>query len=91
VREARNALAQDRQNARDTARPRTRIIVRPRRPAFAVRPPTNEVLLYPSPYAANFPGPGFKRFCEDSYEEEHRPSGTVIVPRTHCAWRRAAR
>ncbi|MCD0422764.1 hypothetical protein LOC51_36625 [Rubrivivax sp. JA1024] len=34
------------------------------------------------------PGPNAVRECTASYVQEHRPSGTVIVPRMNCFWRR---
>jgi hypothetical protein len=34
-----------------------------------------------------YPGPNAVRDCVANYIEEHRPSGTVIVPRMHCFWR----
>jgi hypothetical protein len=33
-------------------------------------------------------GPDAVRQCEAWYEREFRPSGTVIVPRMSCFWRR---
>lgn len=33
------------------------------------------------------PGPNAVRLCHAYYEQEYRPSGTVIVPRMHCYWR----
>ena len=33
------------------------------------------------------PGPNAVRDCTATYVQEHRPSGTVIVPRTNCVWR----
>jgi hypothetical protein len=33
------------------------------------------------------PGPNSVRVCNAHYEQEHRPSGTVIVPRMNCYWR----
>jgi hypothetical protein len=33
-------------------------------------------------------GPDAVRQCEAWYEQEFRPSGTVIVPRMSCFWRR---
>lgn len=33
-------------------------------------------------------GPDAKRHCEAWYEQEFRPSGTVIVPRMSCFWQR---
>lgn len=34
------------------------------------------------------PGPDAKRVCDAHYEQEYRPSGTVIVPRMRCYWTR---
>lgn len=36
---------------------------------------------------AHEPGPNAVRICNAYYEQEYRPSGTVIVPRMHCYWR----
>jgi hypothetical protein len=33
------------------------------------------------------PGPNGVRVCNATYVQEHRPSGTVIVPRVACYWR----
>jgi hypothetical protein len=33
------------------------------------------------------PGPNAVRVCNATYVQEHRPSGTVIVPRVACVWR----
>jgi hypothetical protein len=33
------------------------------------------------------PGPNAVRVCNATYVQEHRPSGTVIVPRVACFWR----
>lgn len=32
------------------------------------------------------PGPNSVRICNAHYEQEFRPSGTVIVPKMHCYW-----
>lgn len=32
-------------------------------------------------------GPNVVRVCNAHYEQEYRPSGTVIVPRMNCYWR----
>ncbi len=32
-------------------------------------------------------GPNAVRVCNAHYEQEYRPSGTVIVPRMQCYWR----
>jgi hypothetical protein len=34
------------------------------------------------------PGPNAVRVCDAHYEQEFRPSGTVIVPRMRCYWTR---
>jgi hypothetical protein len=33
-----------------------------------------------------YPGPDAVRLCNAHYEQEYRPSGTVIVPKMHCYW-----
>src|SRR5215475_3343000 len=33
-----------------------------------------------------FPGPNAVRVCNAHYEQEYRPSGTVIVPKMRCVW-----
>jgi hypothetical protein len=35
-----------------------------------------------------YPGPDAVRVCNAHYEQEYRPSGTVIVPRMRCYWTR---
>lgn len=37
------------------------------------------------------PGPDAVRVCNAHYEQEYRPSGTVIVPKMHCVWTRDPR
>lgn len=39
-------------------------------------------------YPSYNPGPGAVRDCTATYVQEFRPSGTVIVPRMNCYWRR---
>jgi len=60
------------------ARPRPRIRVRPR--SWSTPP------IYPSPAPYNYPGPNAVRECRDWLAVEHRPSGTVLVPRQRCWW-----
>ncbi|HEX7792011.1 MAG TPA: hypothetical protein VF467_15960 [Afipia sp.] len=36
---------------------------------------------------SSYPGPNSQRVCNAHYEQEYRPSGTVIVPRMNCYWR----
>jgi len=58
-------------------RPRPRIRVQPQPPAW----------LYPRPddYSWPAPAPAY-RLCEDWYQTEYRPSGTVITPQMRCRW-----
>ena len=39
-------------------------------------------------YPSYNPGPNAVRDCTATYVKEYRPSGTVIVPRMNCFWRR---
>jgi len=39
-------------------------------------------------YPRYFPGRNAVRDCTATYVQENRPSGTVIVPRMNCFWRR---
>jgi hypothetical protein len=39
-------------------------------------------------YPRYYPGPNAVRECTATYVQEYRPSGTVIVPRMSCVWRR---
>jgi hypothetical protein len=56
----------------------------PRRPPrIIVTPPA--ATPYPVAGVA-YPGPGYVRDCVARLIEEHRPSGTVIVPHTFCRW-----
>lgn len=58
-------------------RQRPRIRVQPQPPAWA----------YPRPddYSWPAPGPAYRQ-CEDWYQTEYRPSGTVITPQMRCRW-----
>jgi hypothetical protein len=62
------------------ARPQLRVV--PRFPYRRYHSP------YPLPYDFEYPGPNAVRHCVDWYAAEHRPSGTVIVPRMRCWWER---
>jgi hypothetical protein len=66
--------------AQSEPRARTRLRVRP------IYPYRRYNSLYPVPYDFEYPGPNGKRDCVDAYVIEHRPSGTVIVPRMRCRW-----
>jgi len=66
-----------------TKRARPRVNVRP------LYPRQNTHSLYPPPYAIGYPGPNARRECVARYVTEHRPSGTVIVPRMRCWWVRS--
>jgi hypothetical protein len=46
--------------------------------------PNNEG--YDTIYPHYNPGPNAVRVCNAHYEQEYRPSGTVIVPKMHCVW-----
>jgi len=57
------------------------------------RRPVARLRVYPSQgpedvYPHYFPGPNAVRECNATYVQEFRPSGTVIVPRMSCHWRR---
>ena len=58
----------------------TRLRVRPLYPYRHYNTP------YPPAYDVEYPGPNAKRACVDRLVVEHRPSGTVIVPRMNCRW-----
>src|SRR5947207_12239991 len=63
-----------------SARARIRIRVTPRYPYRLVSTP------YPTPYDIEYPGPNAVRQCSGWLALEHRPSGTVLVPRERCWW-----
>jgi hypothetical protein len=63
-------------------RPRTRLRVQP------IYPYRNFHTIYPLPYDVEYPGPNAHRECVGGLAVEHRPSGTVIVPRERCRWMR---
>jgi hypothetical protein len=63
-------------------RARTRIRVTPRCPY------RTQTVDYPVQYECDYPGPGYVRECVAQLVQEYRPSGTVIVPVTHCWWQR---
>ena len=59
------------------------------------RRPTKRLRIYPREqaepdgvYPRYFPGQNAVRECNATYVQEYRPSGTVIVPRMNCYWRR---
>jgi hypothetical protein len=65
----------------------------PEAPTQRQRPP-RRLPVYPrrqlepdDVYPRYDPGPNAVRDCNVAYVEEHRPSGTVIVPHMHCVWR----
>jgi hypothetical protein len=60
-----------------------------------IRRPPRRVPIYPQyqpepdgVYPRYYPGPNAVRDCTATYVQEYRPSGTVIVPRMSCVWRR---
>jgi hypothetical protein len=59
------------------------------------RRPARRLRIYPryqaepdGVYPRYFPGQNAVRECTATYVQEYRPSGTVIVPRMNCYWRR---
>lgn len=54
--------------------------------APAEPPPRSRIEVRPLPQSE--PGPNSVRQCTAWLAEEHRPSGTVVVPRMHCWWTR---
>jgi len=61
-------------------RPRTRLRVTPQYPYRTYHS------FYPLSYDIEYPGPNAIRHCDFRLAQEHRPSGTVIVPRQRCWW-----
>jgi hypothetical protein len=64
-------------------------------PAPRARRPPIRLRVYPryegepdGVYPRYFPGRNAVRDCTATYVQEYRPSGTVIVPRMSCYWRR---
>ena len=62
-------------------------------PVRRARRPTTRLRIYPNygpedVYPHFDPGPNAVRVCNAHYVQEFRPSGTVIVPRMSCHWRR---
>jgi hypothetical protein len=64
-------------------------------PRHRVRRPLRRLPIYPryqpepdGVYPRYYPGPDAVRDCTATYVQEYRPSGTVIVPRMSCFWRR---
>ena len=59
-----------------------------------IRRPATRLRVYPNyewepdVYPRYNPGPNAVRECNATYVQEYRPSGTVIVPRMSCYWRR---
>src|ERR1700720_1965244 len=59
-----------------------------------IRRPQARLRVYPSyqwapdVYPRYNPGPNAVRECNATYVQDYRPSGTVIVPRMSCYWRR---
>jgi hypothetical protein len=64
-------------------------------PAASRRRPLRRLPIYPryqgepdGVYPRYYPGRNAVRDCTATYVQENRPSGTVIVPRMNCFWRR---
>ncbi len=60
----------------------TRIVVRPGYRYYT------EASEFPRPDDVSWPGPNAVRECTSWLAREHRPSGTVVVPRMRCWWQR---
>jgi hypothetical protein len=60
----------------------TRVLVRPAYRYYL------EASEFPRPDDVSWPGPGAVRECTSWLAREHRPSGTVVVPRIRCWWQR---
>ncbi|MCW5693561.1 MAG: hypothetical protein KIT48_14470 [Pseudolabrys sp.] len=52
------------------------------RTELAQQTPRQRIIISPR----REPGPNAKRECQARLVEQHRPSGTVIVPVMHCWW-----
>ena len=75
--------------AQATGAPKPAIQKRAKRPRINVRPiypRQNTVSFFPRPFTFGYPGPNARRECVSRYVTEHRPSGTVVVPRMRCWW-----
>jgi hypothetical protein len=72
-------------SAQSRKRVRPSLTIRPRSYPY---PRRNFPTVYPLPYPIEYPGPNAVRECRARYVEDHRPSGTVIVPRMTCWWAR---
>jgi hypothetical protein len=79
--ESGGAVVRMAQAADPDATPR-RVYRAPRRLRIYPRDEPNSV------YPRYNPGPDAVRECNATYVQEYRPSGTVIVPRMSCYWRR---
>ena len=82
VKQASEFTAQKKKKKAAPKRAPTRIIVRRPLPYNLDHSP------YPRPDDVSWPGPGAVRLCRAWLAREHRPSGTVIVPRQRCWWAR---
>jgi hypothetical protein len=80
----------------ETAQAQTATQVAQARPNSDVSAQTRQrprVRIYRTPdergvYPSYNPGPNAVRDCTANLVQEYRPSGTVIVPRMNCYWRR---
>lgn len=65
-------------SAQERQRPRIRVTPQQQQPAAWPYP-------RPDDYSWPAPGPAYRQ-CEDWYQTEYRPSGTVITPQMRCRW-----
>jgi hypothetical protein len=80
--------------AQDSSSPTRMAQVAPQEAPPKVRRPPTRLRVHPYYYQQEEvyphynPGPNAVRVCNATYVQEYRPSGTVIVPRMSCYWRR---
>src|SRR5687767_11403117 len=87
-REKNVAVAEHSAQARNdrVRRPRPQLRIYPRE--LYPYPCRNYHAAFVLPYDFECPGPNAVRHCTFRLVQEHRPSGTVIVPRQQCWWAR---
>jgi hypothetical protein len=87
-------LSAEAAKAQDTSSPMRMAQAAPQDAPPKVRRPPTRLRVQPYYYRQEEvyphynPGPNAVRVCNATYVQEFRPSGTVIVPRMSCYWRR---
>ena len=87
------ALSADGAKAQDSSSPTRMAQAAPQDVPPKMRRPPTRLRVQPyyhqeEVYPHYNPGPNAVRVCNATYVQEFRPSGTVIVPRMSCYWRR---